>query len=321
MASWTGWTLLMCAVLTGEVLSVLSDCGKAPLNTVSENTNGTDATAGAWPWQASLHLSLVDGHVCGGTLITNQWILTAAHCCMNNLHISRAWVVYLGRQSQNGANKYEEKRSVSEIIIHPQYNDTTLDNDIALVKLHSPVTFSDHIRPICLASNSSQFYNPASCWVTGWGKDNKSGDRAPPPLQQARVPVVGNAPCSCSYLQANKSITDKMICARPEGKAACQGYSGGPLQCMQHSVWIQAGVAVFGPRCDQPDYPEVYSRVSEFQTWIKDEVAGARVGFKTFASNGTDPDNSFVCPNSSPVAAAHTRVFIAISVAVGLTSI
>ncbi|XP_029705493.1 transmembrane protease serine 2-like isoform X2 [Takifugu rubripes] len=198
MASWTGWTLLMCAVLTGEgsmalgkhtkgqlnsnhspsalthpVLSVLSDCGKAPLNTVSENTNGTDATAGAWPWQASLHLSLVDGHVCGGTLITNQWILTAAHCLQ--IHISRAWVVYLGRQSQNGANKYEEKRSVSEIIIHPQYNDTTLDNDIALVKLHSPVTFSDHIRPICLASNSSQFYNPASCWVTGWGKDNKSG--------------------------------------------------------------------------------------------------------------------------------------------------
>lgn len=90
---------------------------------------------------------------------------------------------------------------------------------------------------------------------------------------------------------------------------------------MQHSVWVQAGVAIFGPRCDPPDYPEVYSRVSEFQTWIKDEVAGATVGFKTFTSNGSDPDTCFVCRNSSPVAAAHTRVFVAISVAVGLTSI
>lgn len=101
---------------------------------------------------------------------------TDAICCSSSRHISRAWVVYLGRQSQNGANKYEVKRSVSEIIIHPRYNDTTLDSDIALVKLHSPVALSDHIRPICLASNSSQFYNPTSCWVTGWGKDNKSGE-------------------------------------------------------------------------------------------------------------------------------------------------
>lgn len=99
-----------------------------------------------------------------------------AICSSSSRHISSAWVVYLGRQSQNGANEYEVKRPVSEIIIHPRYNDTTLDSDIALLKLHSPVAFSPHIRPICLASNSSRFYNPTSCWVTGWGKDNKSGE-------------------------------------------------------------------------------------------------------------------------------------------------
>lgn len=103
-----------------------------------------------------------------------------------------------------------------------------------------------------------------------------------------------------------------------KGFVLLKGYSGGPLQCVQQSVWIQAGVAIFGSRCDRPDYPEVYSRVSEFQTWIKDEVVGARVGFKTFTSNGTDPGDSFVCPNSSPVAAAHTQMFAAVSVAVGL---
>lgn len=90
------------------------------------------------------------------------------------------------------------------------------------------------------------------------------------------------------------------------------------MQCQQHSVWIQAGVAIFGERCDRSDYPEVYSRVSEFQRWIKDEVTGASVGFKTFTSNRTNPDDSFVCPNSSTAAATHTWVFV-ISVTVCLT--
>lgn len=92
------------------------------------------------------------------------------------------------------------------------------------------------------------------------------------------------------------------------------------MQCKQDSVWIQAGIAVFGERCDRSvrDYPEVYSRVSEFQRWIKDEVTGASVCFKKFTSNHTNPDDSFVCPNYSTPAAVYTRVFIVISVTVCL---
>lgn len=87
-------------------------------------------------------------------------------------HISGAWVVYLGRERQVGSNTYEVERSVSKIIVHPQYNESILDNDVALMKLSTPVTFTNHIRPICLASNSSQFYASTTCWATGWAKQS-----------------------------------------------------------------------------------------------------------------------------------------------------
>ena len=82
-------------------------------------------------------------------------------------------------------------------------------------------------------------------------------------------------------------------------------------------MWIQAGVAIFGERCNNSDYPEVYSRVSDFQRWIEAEVMGGSVGFKTFTSNQTNPDDTFVCPNSS-TAAALTWVFIVISITYSL---
>lgn len=74
-----------------------------------------------------------------------------------------------------------------------------------------------------------------------------------------------------------------------------KGDSGGPLQCKQGSVWIQAGITSFGVPCALAGIPEVYSQVSQFQNWIMDQVAGASVGFVTFNSTGTDPDSSFVC--------------------------
>lgn len=79
-----------------------------------------------------------------------------------------------------------------------------------------------------------------------------------------------------------------------------QGDSGGPLQCKQGSVWIQAGITSFGIPCATGIYPEVYARVSEYQEWITTHVNTTAKNFVTFNSTGTDPDSSFVCPNSSP---------------------
>ncbi|XP_039991608.1 tryptase [Xiphias gladius] len=295
MAAGTLLILLMCSVLTGQG-SKAQDCGVAPLNT--RIVGGESAKAGLWPWQVSLNFSFY-GHICGGTLISDQWVLTAAHCIITQ-SVS-PWTLHFGRETQSGPNVHEVNRTVSQIIVHPDYNNTYLNNDIALMKLRSPVAFTDYIRPVCLASSASQFYNSTPCWATGWGRLGKDEPmEAFETLQEVQIPVIGHKQCSCSYnTQTIANISDNMICAGQENKGACQGDSGGPLQCKQGSVWILAGVTSFGVPCALAGYPEVYARVSQFQTWIKDQVAGDNVSFVTFTPSGNDQDNSFVCRTES----------------------
>ena len=86
------------------------------------------------------------------------------------------YTVYLGRQTQNiTANPNEVKRSVQSIMTHPDYENKPFDNDIALMKLSEPVTFTEYIRPACLSSNMSTFHNATTCWATGWGSVNLGG--------------------------------------------------------------------------------------------------------------------------------------------------
>ncbi|XP_014870612.1 testisin-like [Poecilia latipinna] len=291
-AASTLWVLLMCTVLSGRGLKA-QDCGVAPLNT--KIVGGDGATAGSWPWQVSIHRR--SSHVCGGTLINSQWVLTAAHCILTTT-VSE-WTLYFGRQTQAGPNNNEVSRQLSQIIVHPNYNNSLFNNDLALMKLSSSVSFTNFIRPICLASNLSQFFNATSCWITGWGRllSNVSLPSTSN-LQEVEVPVIGNNECACSYTATDATITGKMMCAGQENKGACQGDSGGPLQCKQGSRWIQAGITSYGIPCATADFPEVYARVSEFQAWITDQIAGTTAGFVTFSSNGTDADTSFTCRNS-----------------------
>ncbi|XP_068439572.1 chymotrypsin-like protease CTRL-1 [Clinocottus analis] len=277
--------------------SKAQDCGVAPLNSKTRIVGGENATAGSWPWQVSLHVTNrpLSFHICGATLISAQWVLTAAHCIVINS--PSAYILYFGRETQSGSNIHEVNRNVSEIIVHPDYNNTLFNNDIALMKLESPVTFTDYIRPVCLASNSSQFHNATPCWATGWGRlGNTEPNEAFDSLQEVQIPVIGENQCRCNYSPSSgTTITDQMICAGQENKGTCQGDSGGPLQCKQASQWVQSGIASFGVPCALAGFPEVYARVSEFQTWIMGQVDGANVSFVTFTSSGTNEDNNFVC--------------------------
>ncbi|RVE59542.1 hypothetical protein OJAV_G00189760 [Oryzias javanicus] len=312
MAAWSTWILILCTGFTLQGAAA-QDCGVAPLNT--RIVGGGNAQAGSWPWQVSLHINDLRSHICGGTLISDQWVLTAAHCIVTKV-LSR-WTLYFAKETQAVASTNEVSRSITTIIVHPNYNNTLYNNDIALMKLSSSVPFNNYIRPVCLASSSSLFYNSTSCWITGWGKLNKN-DSLPSsrPLQEVQVPVVGNKQCSCNYVKVSGvDITTNMICAGQQNKGACQGDSGGPLQCKQGSSWIQAGITSFGIPCALQGYPEVYARVSEFQAWITAQVEGAAVNFVTYNSTGTNQDDNYVCSNLTSSTSSENSVKLSVTLA------
>uniref|UniRef100_A0A673KGI4 Trypsin-2-like n=1 Tax=Sinocyclocheilus rhinocerous TaxID=307959 RepID=A0A673KGI4_9TELE len=241
-----------------------------------------DATAGAWPWQVSIQSTTFGGHFCGGSLINKDWVLSAAHCFQSSM---RTIDIYLGRQSQSGSNPNEAFRAVSRFINHPDYSDPTHDNDIALLQLSSSVTFSEYIRPVCLAAAGSKFAAGSDSWVTGWGT-LQSGGASPDKLQEVMIPVVSNSDCDDAY--DFLKITSNMICAGllyEGGKDSCQGDSGGPLVSRNGSLWIQSGVVSFGIGCADPKYPGVYARVSQYQDWITSTIGSNPPGFVEFNNN------------------------------------
>ncbi|XP_075999274.1 trypsin-2-like [Genypterus blacodes] len=272
-------SLFACVTLTAFMVTgtkaQLDVCGKAPLNT--KIVGGVDAAAGAWPWQVSLQKS--GRHFCGGSLINNEWILTAAHCFPRS-SIS-GLTVSLGRENLFGTNTNEVSKSVSQLVRHPLYNSETNDNDMALLKLSSPVTFNDFIKPVCLMAEGGDLGSGTITWITGWGA-TQTGVNLPFPgkLQEVDVPITTNSQCATSY-EGVSTITSNMICAGLEqgGKDSCQGDSGGPLVVKEGDRWIEAGVVSFGLDCAKPGFPGVYARVSMYETWIKSQIITNQPGF------------------------------------------
>ncbi|NXE24463.1 FA11 factor, partial [Ardeotis kori] len=232
---------------------------------------GTDSSPGEWPWQVSLHVKLSrQRHLCGGSIISNQWILTAAHCVMS-LENPNIWRVYAGILKQSEIKEDTPFFKVEEIIVHPQYKYAQTGYDIALMKLDKPMNFTDLQLPICLPSKEDANILYTDCWVVGWGYRKEKG-RVTDILQKATVPLMSKEECQARYRK--RRIGDKVICAGYDegGRDACKGDSGGPLACEHEEVWYLVGITSWGEGCARPRQPGVYTKVAEYSDWILEKT-------------------------------------------------
>lgn len=223
---------------------------------------GQPAVRGRWPWMAAV-LNRYREVFCGGTVLSPDWVLTAAHCVRRKLYVR------VGENDLGATEGSEDEIRVSEVYIHPYYDPETVDNDVALLKLSSPARFGAYISAACLPRNGAPLPVDRKCVILGWGKERHTAAMGSEVLQEAQVPIVERDECLGVY--DDYFISHNMFCAGyKRGRIdSCAGDSGGPLLCEVNQRWHVYGITSFGEGCGRKDKYGIYSRVPNYAHWIE----------------------------------------------------
>ncbi|XP_054716392.1 limulus clotting factor C-like [Uloborus diversus] len=252
-------------------------CGQSLVQTVGKITHGERTKAGEWPWMVAIAINYKNfsNVVCGGALIDTQTVLTAAHC----FDTPDVFELFFGKYRRQTADDDEkvEKRTNLTVKIHPNYNKTTYDSDIAVVRFSPRIKYNDRVQPICLPSFETTAHNihrGKKGYVTGWGLNEK--DMPSDALFMAHLPVMPADFCVKAYQNQGLQlpITSNMFCAGFEngGTSACTGDSGSPMVFRDRRLhrYVVEGLVSFGVsgECGLPRRYTVFTKIQPYLPWI-----------------------------------------------------
>ncbi|XP_069796159.1 trypsin-like [Narcine bancroftii] len=238
------------------LLAFLGIAVAAPTNDDDKIVGGYECAQHSTPWIVSL---FVGYHMCGGSLINTDWVVSAAHCYKSKLQVR------LGEHNIKVDEGTEQFIDSEKVIRHPRYNYYTLDNDIMLIKLSKPASLNRNVMAIPLPVDCA--YEGEMCLISGWG-ETKDSAISNERLQCLDAPVLSEQVCQDSY---PGMITPSMMCVGyiEGGKDSCQGDSGGPVVCNG----VLQGIVSWGYGCAERDYPGVYTKVCQYTQWINSVIA------------------------------------------------
>ncbi|RVE75128.1 hypothetical protein OJAV_G00013830 [Oryzias javanicus] len=251
-------------------------CGMVPVlqgQTKEEHlriVGGTECPKGECPWQVLL---IYKGKgFCGGVIYKPTWILTASHCLEDTE--TRFLKIIAGEHNLAVNESTEQIIQVAEMLMHPNYAKTTVDNDIALLRLASPITYTPYAVPVCLPT---RFLAEHQLWavnlhtVSGWGRRSEFGPTSNL-LRRTKIPRLRTQTC---IEESGVALTKNMFCAGYlDGRTdSCKGDSGGPLVTEYKKTVFLLGIVSWGKGCARPGNYGIYTRVSNYLEWIQNRTA------------------------------------------------
>uniref|UniRef100_A0A8C1JWZ6 Coagulation factor IX n=1 Tax=Cyprinus carpio TaxID=7962 RepID=A0A8C1JWZ6_CYPCA len=261
---------------------------KNATNTENRIVGGNEATPGEIPWQVVFIEKVNKIAFCGGSLLSEEWVITAAHCVEGKVG---SFFIRVGEHDLSKNEGRESDHGIAEYHIHPRYNSqrSLYNHDIALLKLKGPIKFSDYALSICLGSKDfteNLLMSAENSLVSGWGRLRYGGVESKT-LQKVELPYVDRIKCKGS---STDTISRFMFCAGYSTirKDSCQGDSGGPHATRYQNTWFLTGIVSWGEECAKEGKYGIYTRISKYMYWISN-VTGIRTGHMS----NTDQQNGY----------------------------